>query len=234
MNRGEVVRSVLLGSMLFMTACSQHSPKVEKKVTVKSVETSSNLVTKLHNIAYEVKEHRDVVVLKETVTEEEESLTVATLPAPEESWVPLKIEDEIEWNAKELLGRKYVWGATGPVNYDCSGFTQKIYGDLGIKLPRVSRNQAEKGDLIYFEELQKGDLVFFATKKRHPNRVTHVGIYLGNGNFIHASSGAKKVVIGNFNRQSFYKRKFLWGRRVIQDKSHFASSSNAESFESAI
>ena len=215
MHKGEVVRSVLLGSMLFMTACSQHTPKVEKQVN------------------YEVKGKQNVNSIVEH-QKEENILTIATLPAPQENWVPLKIEDEIEWNAKELLGRKYVWGATGPINYDCSGFTQKIYGDLGIKIPRVSRHQAEQGELVYFDELQKGDLVFFATNKRKPNRVTHVGIYLGNGNFIHASSGAKKVVICNFNKHCFYKKKFLWGRRVIQDKHHYASTANAESFESAI
>jgi cell wall-associated NlpC family hydrolase len=215
MHKGEVVRSVLLGSMLFMTACSQHTPKVEKQVN------------------YEVKGKQNVNSIVEH-QKEENILTIATLSAPQENWVPLKIEDEIEWNAKELLGRKYVWGATGPINYDCSGFTQKIYGDLGIKIPRVSRHQAEQGELVYFDELQKGDLVFFATNKRKPNRVTHVGIYLGNGNFIHASSGAKKVVICNFNKHCFYKKKFLWGRRVIQDKHHYASTANAESFESAI
>jgi len=213
MNKGEVVRSVLLASMLFMTACSQHTPKVEKQVNYKTKGSEK--------VSTERKEEENVLAL-------------TTLPVLQEHWVPLKIEDEIEWNAKELLGRKYVWGATGPVNYDCSGFTQKIYGDLGIRLPRVSRNQAEQGVLVNFDELVKGDLVFFATKKHRPNRVTHVGIYLGNGNFIHASSGAKKVVICNFNKQSFYKRKFLWGRRVIQDKSHYASTVNAESLKSAI
>ena len=213
MNKGEIVRSMLLGAMLFTTACSQHTPKVEKQVN------------------YKIESQKNVMVERQ---EEENVLTVATLPVLETNWVPLKIEDEIEWNAKELLGRKYVWGATGPVNYDCSGFTQKIYGDLGIKLPRISRNQAEEGELVYFDELQKGDLVFFATNKRKPNRVTHVGIYLGNGNFIHASSGAKKVVICNFNKHCFYKNKFLWGRRVIQDKSHYASTANSERFKSAI
>jgi len=133
------------------------------------------------------------------------------------------IVNNIEWRAKELLGRKYVWGATGPRTYDCSGFTQKIYRDAGIKIPRVSRDQAKVGQYVSFNNLRKGDMVFFDTKKHPKGKVTHVGIYLGNGNFIHASSAAKKIVIFNFNKKTFYKKRFLWGRRVINDSTRLAS-----------
>jgi cell wall-associated NlpC family hydrolase len=131
--------------------------------------------------------------------------------------------NNIERGAKKLLGIKYVWGATGPYTYDCSGFTQKVYRDAGISLPRVSRDQARVGQYISYNNLRRGDMVFFDTHKKRTGKVTHVGIYLGNGNFIHASSGAKKVVIFNFNEKEFYKKRFLWGRRVIQDNVHFAS-----------
>ena len=129
----------------------------------------------------------------------------------------------IENNSKQLLGKKYVWGATGPYNYDCSGFTQKVYRDAGITIPRVSRDQAKVGQYVNYNNLRKGDMVFFDTHKKRTGRVSHVGIYLGNGNFIHASSAAKKVVIFNFNEKEFYKKRFLWGRRVIRDNSHMAS-----------
>ena len=129
----------------------------------------------------------------------------------------------VESSAKQLLGIKYVWGATGPYKYDCSGFTQKIYRDAGINIPRVSRDQAKVGEYISYNNLQKGDMVFFDTHKKKTGKVTHVGIYLGNGNFIHASSAAKKIVIFNFNKKKFYKKRFLWGRRVIQDRGHLAS-----------
>jgi len=124
---------------------------------------------------------------------------------------------DVESSAKQLLGIKYVWGATGPYKYDCSGFTQKIYRDAGINIPRVSRDQAKVGQYVSFNNLQKGDMVFFDTHKKKTGKVTHVGIYLGNGNFIHASSAAKKIVIFNFDKKKFYKKRFLWGRRVIQD-----------------
>ena len=205
MLEGKVRRVALLILVLFMSACSQTQPQVKKEKSAFS----------------EVKEQKQQIDLTKL------SLSSRQVSNQEENWVPLKVEDEIEWNAKELLGHKYVWGATGPVNYDCSGFTRKIFRDVGINLPRVSREQSKKGQLVSFNELKKGDLVFFATKRRHPRRVTHVGIYLGNGNFIHASSGAKKVVICNFNKHCFYKKHFLWARRVITEKQHVATSTNS-------
>jgi len=135
---------------------------------------------------------------------------------------PSNVSHQIEWDAKRLLGKKYVWGATGPRTYDCSGFTQKIYRDAGINIPRVSRDQARVGQYVSFNQMRKGDLVFFDTHKKRTGKVTHVGIYLGNGNFIHASSGAKKIVIFNFNQKKFYKKRFLWARRVIKDPVHYA------------
>jgi len=131
---------------------------------------------------------------------------------------------ELEYNAKSFLGTKYVWGATGPNKFDCSGFTQWVFRDLGINIPRVSRNQAKVGQYVSYENLRKGDMVFFDTRKKKSGVVTHVGIYLGNGNFIHASSKAKKVVIFNFNDKPYYKKRFLWGRRVINTNTHYASN----------
>jgi len=130
----------------------------------------------------------------------------------------------IEWKAKSFLGTPYVWGATGPRTFDCSGFTQWVYRDLGINIPRVSRDQAKVGEYVRYENLQKGDMVFFDTKKHRSGKVTHVGIYLGNNNFIHASSAGKKVVIYNFNQKTYYKERFLWGRRVTNKSIHYASN----------
>ena len=135
----------------------------------------------------------------------------------------LTVANEVESNAKRLLGIKYVWGATGPYTYDCSGFTQKVYRDAGINIPRVSRDQARVGQYVPFNALRRGDMVFFDTHKRRSGQVTHVGIYLGNNNFIHASSAAKKVVIFNFDEKPYYKKRFLWGRRVIRDNVYMAS-----------
>jgi len=135
----------------------------------------------------------------------------------------IKLSMKIEKYAKKMLGKKYVWGATGPKCYDCSGFTQKVYRKIaGVKLPRVSYLQAKVGKRISFKKLKQGDMVFFDTEKKRTGRVNHVGIYLRNGNFIHASSGGKRVMITNFNKKRFYKNRFLWGRRVIKDDKRVA------------
>lgn len=120
--------------------------------------------------------------------------------------------------SKKFLGHKYVWGSTGPNTFDCSGFTQNMFRNTaGIRLPRVSREQAKIGKYVEYNELKLGDMVFFDTNKKRTGKVNHVGIYLGNNNFIHASSGKKKVVITNFQKKKFYKNRFLLGRRVLKD-----------------
>ncbi len=129
----------------------------------------------------------------------------------------LVITKNIEDKAKKLLGKPYVWGATGPKCFDCSGFTQKVYKAVGINLPRVSRNQAKVGKIVAFNELKRGDMVFFDTSRERVGKVNHVGIYLEDGKFIHASSGKHKVVITSFDKKKFYKNRFLWGRRIIND-----------------
>jgi len=225
MEKGDVRRLLCLVPLVLMTACSQNQPKVAELQKINKQETLK--LTKLSFIPKKVQKQEETLKLTNLSSK-------AVVNEVEEHWVPLKVEDEIEWNAKELLGHKYVWGATGPVNYDCSGFTRKIFDDIGVHLPRVSREQAKVGKKIKFSELKKGDLIFFATKRRHPHRVTHVGIYLGNGDFIHASSAAKKIVICNFKKHCFYKKKFLWARRVLKENSHVATTKVAKKVKSLL
>ena len=116
--------------------------------------------------------------------------------------------------AKRYLGRRYVWGAVGPSTFDCSGFTQYVMRKAkGVNLPRVSRKQAYYGKYVSRSHLKPGDLIFFDTSRRRRGYVNHVGIYIGNNKFIHASSGKHRVVITSLNRP-FYRSRFKWGRRV--------------------
>jgi cell wall-associated NlpC family hydrolase len=116
--------------------------------------------------------------------------------------------------AKRYLGRRYVWGAVGPSTFDCSGFTQYVMRKAkGVRLPRVSRKQAYYGKYVSRSHLRPGDLIFFDTSRRRRGYVNHVGIYIGNNKFIHASSGKHRVVITSLNRP-FYRSRFKWGRRV--------------------
>ena len=145
------------------------------------------------------------------------------------SWVSndvnLSETTEIESDARQFLGRRYVWAANGPNCFDCSGFTRYVYKLHGLNIPRHSGNQARVGQKVAYNELKKGDLVFFDTERRKTGKVNHVGIYLEDGKFIHASSGNKKVVITNFEKRRWYKSRFLWGRRLVKDNIHYAFKS---------
>ena len=115
--------------------------------------------------------------------------------------------------AKSQLGKRYVWGATGPYSFDCSGFTKYVCDKNGVCIPRTSIKQSKIGQRVSREELKAGDLIFFDTSKRHRGYVNHVGIYIGNNKFIHASSAKRKVVITSLETP-FYKSRFKWGSRV--------------------
>ncbi|MFN7142086.1 MAG: NlpC/P60 family protein, partial [Limisphaerales bacterium] len=101
--------------------------------------------------------------------------------------------ESIEEAAKSLLGVPYLWGGTSTKGVDCSGFTKTVYLMNGIHLLRNASHQARQGTDVpldaNFANLRKGDLLFFGTKAANgkPERVTHVGIYLENKEFIHAS-----------------------------------------------
>ncbi len=152
-----------------------------------------------------------------------EDITPTTIAEIEDGWSTLTKEDEIIETAKTFIGTKYVWAANGPDCFDCSGFTKYVYKKNGITIPRYSGHQAKVGIKVSFNELQKGDLVFFDTEHKFRGKVNHVGIYIGNNKFIHASSAKKKVVITSFNEKPFYKRRFLRGERVVNSSSAYAS-----------
>ena len=114
---------------------------------------------------------------------------------------------------KEQVGKPYVWGANGPDSFDCSGLVRYIYKNaLGKDIPRVSEDQSKVGQAVSREDLQPGDLVFFDTMDK--GKVSHVGMYIGNGQMIHASYGQKKIVIANFN-DSYYQKAYVNARRVL-------------------
>ena len=145
-----------------------------------------------------------------------EVLTTQALDVQTE-WEAFAKEDELLETARKFLGVKYIWAANGPSAFDCSGFTKYVFKESGISLPRYSGHQANVGQKIKFRDLEKGDLVFFDTEKKFTNKVNHVGIFIGNNKFIHASSASKKVIITSFSKKKFYKNKFLYARRVINN-----------------
>ena len=123
--------------------------------------------------------------------------------------------NEVIAYAKTLLGKPYVWGAQGPNSFDCSGFTYYVFKNkAGIILPRTSNAQSKYGTYVSKSNLKPGDLVFFDTNGANNGNVSHVGMYIGNGQMIHASYGQKKIVIANFN-DSYYQKAYVNARRVL-------------------
>ena len=186
--------------------------KQTEKIYAKLMHTAQELPQSTEYTRWDEKRiaalNKKILKLTESVKTTENNVTT----------LPLSIN--IELYAKEKLGKPYVWGATGPNKFDCSGFTREVYrSTTGITIPRVSRDQAKVGTYVKYQDLQQGDMVFFDTEKKYTGVVNHVGIYLTDGTFIHASSARKKVILTNFKKKPFYKKRFLWGRRVLNTNS---------------
>lgn len=120
--------------------------------------------------------------------------------------------DEIIEFAKSLLGIKYTYGGNSPeTGFDCSGFMVYVFGKFGVRLERVAADQAGQGAAVSKEALLPGDLVFFDTNGGNDN-ISHVGLYMGDGNFIDAGSGG--IVINNLNT-TYWLPRYMTAKRIL-------------------
>lgn len=171
--------------------------------------------------------------LKEQKRKEEEKK--ATEEAEKEKNAQVSASDMTNY-AKTLLGVPYVWGGTSSSGFDCSGFVQKVYNKFDINLKRTTYDQITQGTSVKLENIKENDLVFFDTraaynlakknnitsvdslsdviineseknvKVLYPTEPTHVGIYIGDGKIIHASSSKKQTVIDTLDNGYFKER----------------------------
>lgn len=120
--------------------------------------------------------------------------------------------------ATEYIGGSYKFGATlneAPKLFDCSSFTQLVFKENGINIPRVSRDQAKKGS--YVKNLMPGDLMFFTDNELYSDgRVGHVGIYMGDGTMIHASTSLGVDITDNILGNPYWGANYLFSKRIIE------------------
>jgi hypothetical protein len=115
--------------------------------------------------------------------------------------------------AKRYIGKPYRWGGeSARTGFDCSGLTMTVYRLNGLNLPRNSRAQFDAGTPVSRKSLKKGDLVFFYTGRK--GRVSHVGIYTGSGNFIHAPRRGKTIRVSAMSAP-YYNKRYLGARRYF-------------------
>lgn len=115
--------------------------------------------------------------------------------------------DQIVRTALSFEGVSYKWGGISPSSgFDCSGLTMAVYQLNGLRLPRTSAQQYTYGKLIRKKELKKGDLVFFATSGG--SAISHVGVYIGDNQFIHAPSEGKSITTESLSNR-YYKKRYV-------------------------
>ncbi len=126
-------------------------------------------------------------------------------------------KEELIAIAQSLVGTPYRWGGTTTAGFDCSGFTSYVYGSLDIPLHRAATPQLQDGIVVGSEELQPGDLVFFErTYASRDTIATHVGIYAGDGLFLHA--GNRGVTLSELD-EPYYASRYLGARRILLSES---------------
>ena len=125
----------------------------------------------------------------------------------------LSLRDRIRQDARKYLGVPYVHGGTGPYGFDCSGYTMYIFQHAGKALSRSLLEQMAAGVIVAKEDLQCGDLVIFSNTGRNGGFASHIGIYIGNNQVIHASS-SRGIAINDLD-SDYYLRHYQCARRIV-------------------
>lgn len=120
---------------------------------------------------------------------------------------------EIADYALTFVGSRYVYGGSSPSGFDCSGFTKYVYAQFGYSLNRTASDQLDNGTAVSMSELQPGDLVIFKKAGTGSKRASHVGIYIGGGQFVHASTSKVGVIVSDMD-YAYYTTGFVGGRRL--------------------
>lgn len=177
---------------------------IQEKPAEDTTKKTTNRGTSTRETAASVTENKVAPVASTTQVKTE----ATTAPVKSSS-----IGEQIANMSKSYVGYKYVYGGTSPsTGFDCSGLVYYICGKLGCKVNRTADAQANNGVYVEKANLQPGDLVFFTDYKTNQG-IGHVGIYIGNNQFIHASTPTVGVIISNLSEATYTKR-YVTARRV--------------------
>ena len=136
--------------------------------------------------------------------------SVAAAPKASVSSVPSN-RPSVSRTAYRFIGARYVYGTSGPYNFDCSGFTRYVLGKQGVNLPHSAAQQARMGRFVRRGGLMPGDLVFFNTMGRG---VSHVAVYVGDNKVVHATNPHDGVVVSSLNER-YWSARYVGARRVL-------------------
>lgn len=133
----------------------------------------------------------------------------------QETTVTSDLGNEVVEYAKQFLGKPYVVGGKTPeTGFDCSGYTRFVYKNFGYTLASVAADQVSAGTEVSRDELKPGDLVLFYNDAK--TKIGHTGVYVGNGEFIHAANPERGVVYDNLNTVSYYNERYVTARRIVK------------------
>ncbi len=182
----------ILGNTLLNLNSTNQTCTCNQDNSLNSLDMLNTILSSINNIKTDNS-------IKTDIQKTSNEITISNTPKPSG-----KMENAINL-LEDQVGKPYVWGATGPEAFDCSGLVRYVYKTaLGKEIPRVSYDQSKFGQEVDKKDLQVGDLIFFDTMKK--GRVSHVGMYIGNNEFIHASSpknGVKKSELSGYYEEAY-------------------------------
>lgn len=170
--------------------------------------------------------HRDYVDFTPVIAQAEEetgeadaaeaaelALSMVSVQPEEENTFASRQQEIVDY-ACNLIGCRYVYGGTTPSGgFDCSGFTMYVYGQFGYNLPHASSSQLNYGTPVERDDLQMGDLILFS----NGGPISHVGIYIGDGKFVHASSSRTGYVVVSALSESYWVARYYGARRLVTE-----------------
>jgi len=196
-----------------------NSPSTPYRVTSGNTlwDVASNHNTNVEQLIAMNKLNSDTLsfVEKFTISEQAPTAPISSrqqTPTPSRS-AEISQAETILQTAANFYHTPYRWGGSTPSGFDCSGFVQYVFGKNGYKLPRTAAAQSSVGIHVDKSDLMPGDLVFFAI---NGSGISHVGIYEGNGSFIHSSTPYAGGVIYSSMSESSYSRSYVGARRLLR------------------